>query len=43
MNAATIDCHKNWNIHLFKEAIKVNKKKSILNTGLKASTKLKLF
>ena len=38
-----IDCHKNWNILLFKEAIKMKEKKLILNTGLKASKELQLF
>ena len=31
-----IDSHNNWNILLFKEAIKIKEKKPILNTGLKA-------
>ena len=43
MNTRIIDCHKNWNILLFKEAIKINEKKPILNTGLKASKELQLF
>ena len=36
-NARIIDHHKNWNILLFEEAIKIKEKKIILNTTLKAS------
>ena len=43
MNTRIIDCHKNWNLLLFKEAIKIKEKKPILNTGLKASKELELF
>ena len=43
MNTRIIDRHKNWNILLFKEAIKIKEKKLILNTGLKASKELQLF
>ena len=43
MNPRIIDCHKNWNILLFKEAIKIKVKKPILNTGLKASKELQLL
>ena len=35
-----IDRHKNFNILLFKEAIKINERKPTLNTGLKASKEL---
>ena len=38
-----IDCHKHWNILVFKEAIKIKERKTILNTGLKASKELQLF
>ena len=43
INTRIIDRHKNWNILPFKEAIKIKEKKSILNTGLKASKELQLF
>ena len=43
MNTKIIDRHKNWNILLFKGAIQIKEKKSILNTGLKASKELQLF
>ena len=43
MNTRIIDRHKNWNILLFKEAIQIKEKKTILNTGLKASKELQLF
>ena len=43
MNTRIIDRHKNWNILLFKEAIKIKEKKPILNTGFKTSKKLQLF
>ena len=42
MNTQIIDCRKNWNILLFKEAIKIEIKPS-LNIGLKASKELQLF
>ena len=42
MNTRIIDCH-NWNLLLFKEAIKIKEKKPILNTALKASKELQLF
>ena len=38
-----IDCYKNWNILLFKEAIKIKEKKPILNTGFKVPNELQLF
>ena len=37
MNTRIIDRHKNWNVLLFKEAMKIKEIKPILNTGLKAS------
>ena len=43
MNTRLIDRHQNWNILLFKEAIKIKEKKPILNTGLKVSKELQLF
>ena len=43
MNTRIIDRHKNWNILLFKEAIKMKEIKPTLNTGLKASKELQLF
>ena len=43
MNTRIIDRHKNWNILLFKEAIKIKEKKPIFYTGLEASKELQLF
>ena len=43
MNTQMIDCHKNWNVLLFKEAIKIKEIKPTLNAGLKASKELKPF
>ena len=43
MNTRIIDCHKNWNDLLFKEAIEIKEIKPTLNTGLKASKELQLF
>ena len=43
MSTRIIDRHKNWNILLFKEAIKIKEIKPTLNTGLKASKELQLF
>ena len=37
MNTQIIDRHRNWNILLFKEAIKIKEIKPSLNIGLKAS------
>ena len=34
INTRIFDCPENWNILLFKEAIKIKEKKRILNTGL---------
>ena len=42
-NTHVIDGHKNWNILLLKEAIKIKQNKPILNFGLKASKELQLF
>ena len=38
-----IDRHKNWNIVLFKKALKIKELNPILNSGLKASKELQLF
>ena len=43
INTQIIDGHNNWNVILLKEAIKIKEIKPTLNTGLKASKKLKLF
>ena len=43
MKTRIIDRHKNWNILLLKEAIKVKEKKPILNTGLKVPKEFQLF
>ena len=43
MNTRIIDHHKNCNVLLFKEAIKIKETKPTLNTGLKASKELQLF
>ena len=43
MNTRIIDRHQNWNILLFKEAIKIKENKPILNTGLKVSKELQLL
>ena len=37
------DRHKNWNILLFKEALKIKELDPILNSGLKAFKELQLF
>ena len=42
-NTEIIDRHKNWNILLFKEALKIKESNPILNSGLKASKELQLF
>ena len=42
-NTRIIDRHKNGNVLLFKEGIKIKEIKSTLNTGLKASKELQLF
>ena len=38
-----INRHRNWNIILFKEALKIKELNPILNSGLKASKELQLF
>ena len=43
MDTRIIDRHKNWNVLLFKEAIKIKEIKPTLNTGLKVSKELQLF
>ena len=43
INTRMIDRHKNWNILLFKETMKIKEKKPIFNTGLKAFKELQLF
>ena len=43
MNKRIIDHHKNCNILLIKEVIKIKEKKAILNTGLNVSRELQLF
>ena len=42
-NTEIIDRHRNWNILLFKEALKIKELNPILNSGLKASKELQLF
>ena len=42
-NTKITDHYKNFNILLFKQALKINERKPILNTGLKASKELQLF
>ena len=42
-NTTIIDRHNNWNILLFKEALKIKELKPCLNSGLKASKELQLF
>ena len=42
-NTKIIDRYKNFDILLFKQALKINERKPILNTGLKASKELQLF
>ena len=43
MSTQIIDCHKNWNVLLFKEVIKIKEIKPTLNNSLKVSKKLQLF
>ena len=38
-----IDSHSNWNVLLYKEAIRIKELKPLLNIGLKASKELNLF
>ena len=42
-NTIIIDCYKNFNMLLFKEALKINERKPTLNKSLKASNELQLF
>ena len=42
-NVRIIDFHSNWNVLLYKEAIKTKELKPLLNIGLKASKELNLF
>ena len=42
-NTIIIDRYQNFNIALFKEALKINERKPTLNTGLTASKELQLF
>ena len=42
-NTEIIGKHKNWNILLFKEVLKIKELNPILNSGLKASKELQLF
>ena len=42
-NTFIIDRYKNFNILLFKEALKINERKPTLKKGLKASNELQLF
>ena len=42
-NVRIIDSHRNWNVLLYKEAIKIRELKPLSNIGLKASQELDLF
>ena len=42
-NVRIIDSHRNWNVLLYKEAIKIKELKALLNIGLKASKESDLF
>ena len=42
-NTNIIGRYKNFNIFLFKEALQINERKPILNTGLKESKELQFF
>ena len=42
-NSKIIDSSNNWNLLLYKEALHIKIRKSILNNGLKASRDLQLF
>ena len=42
-NTRVVDCHRNWNMLLFKEAIKMKEIPPSLNSGLKTSKDLQLF
>ena len=43
MKTRIIDGHKNWNVLLFKEKIKIKEIKPTLNTGLKVAKELQLY
>ena len=42
-NSKIIDSSDSWNLSLFKEALHIKRRKSILSNGLKASRELQLF
>ena len=42
-NSKIIDSSNNWNLLLYKEALHIKRRKSILNNGLKGSRELQLF
>ena len=42
-NVQIIDCHRNWNVLLYKEALKIKELKPLLNIGSKVSKELDLF
>ena len=42
-NFRIIDSHKNWNVLLHKEGLKIKEPKPILNNDLKVSKELDLF
>ena len=42
-NVQIIDCHRNWNVLSYKEALKIKELKPLLNIGSKASKELNLF
>ena len=42
-NVRIIDSHRNWNVLLYKEAIRIKELKPLLNIGLKALKELGLF
>ena len=42
-NVRVIDSHKNWNVLLYKEALKIKELKPVLNDGLKACKELDHF
>ena len=42
-NIWIIDSHKNWNVSLYKDPIKIKELKALLNIGVKASKELDLF
>ena len=42
-NVRIIDSHRNWNVLLYKETVKIKELKPSLSIGLKASKELDLF